>query len=732
MAAARRRAARPLRRPAAGQPRPGRRRLPDAHRDPRPPASRAVPRARRRRRRRRAPGAAGARHAGLRRRRGTATGCACTRWRATCCAQRFAAAAGGRAGRAARARRRVAGRARACSRRPRGTRWPPGQRETAYDLAERSLYESLMAHGRQGAVLDWLARLPADELDRRPRLLLAAAWSLALSERHEEAEPTGRAHPGAARRSTTPLRCECALILSGAAVFADDPDRFAELHDPWAECAAAARPAAAAGARQPHGVPHPARRRAGAGAAAPAAGAARRLRRGAPATSTAGATSSSRLTYLWEGQVLLAENLLRPTLAARRGRPRPAQPVRLHAGGAAGRRGLGARPARRGRVRCWPTGSTCWSAAACPRPCCSAIAPLARIAVAEGAEHRALELLGALDAVGRRAQPAAAAHRQPGRPGAPARAALPRRDLPRPVRAHRRAAGRPGAAAGPPVAAQRRRCCASWRTATRRSRRRTGAARSSRWRGPTRWRAGLQAGPAAHRAAGPARLRARPLRREGACRCCARRSTWRGTYGLLRVVRRRPPGARRLGARGARRRDAPAAGAAGRRRPRRAQRAAPREPRRGPRRPRAWRSRRRSARCWSCWRATSPTRRSALAMQVGRRDDQVAHEEPVRQARRRHAQAGRSPRPHPGSARNRAPEAGPPPPSAMGGSGAPPLPNLASSTTAASRRPATTRRHEPMTIRRTRRARRRRAPRRSRARSRSSRSPARSAPSCPT
>ena len=31
------------------------------------------------------------------------------------------------------------------------------------------------------------------------------------------------------------LRCECALILGGAAIFADDPDRFAELHDPWAE-----------------------------------------------------------------------------------------------------------------------------------------------------------------------------------------------------------------------------------------------------------------------------------------------------------------------------------------------------------------------------------------------------------------------------------------------------------------------------------------------------------------
>jgi LuxR family maltose regulon positive regulatory protein len=108
-----------------------------------------------------------------------------------------------------------------------------GQAETAYELAERSLYESMMARGRHGAVLAWLERLPAEELDRRPRLLLAAVWTLALSERHEEASRLVErilAQPGV----DDALRCECALILSGAAVFADDPDRFAELHDPWA------------------------------------------------------------------------------------------------------------------------------------------------------------------------------------------------------------------------------------------------------------------------------------------------------------------------------------------------------------------------------------------------------------------------------------------------------------------------------------------------------------------
>ncbi|HEY1228089.1 MAG TPA: LuxR family transcriptional regulator, partial [Ramlibacter sp.] len=62
-----------------------------------------------------------------------------------------------------------------------------GQQEKAYELTERSLYESIMAHGRQAVVLEWLNELPAEELDRRPRLLMAVAWTLAISERHDEA-----------------------------------------------------------------------------------------------------------------------------------------------------------------------------------------------------------------------------------------------------------------------------------------------------------------------------------------------------------------------------------------------------------------------------------------------------------------------------------------------------------------------------------------------------------------
>ena len=63
-----------------------------------------------------------------------------------------------------------------------------GHRQTAYDYAERSLYENFMRRGQVGAVLDWLGRMPSAELDRRPRLLLAAAWALAVGGRHDEAE----------------------------------------------------------------------------------------------------------------------------------------------------------------------------------------------------------------------------------------------------------------------------------------------------------------------------------------------------------------------------------------------------------------------------------------------------------------------------------------------------------------------------------------------------------------
>ncbi|MEJ8847704.1 LuxR C-terminal-related transcriptional regulator [Variovorax rhizosphaerae] len=272
-----------------------------------------------------------------------------------------------------------------------------GQTEKAYELTERSLYESIMAHGRQGVVLEWLNQLPAAELDRRPRVLLAVAWTLSTSERHDDA---GRyverilAQPDV----NDALRCECALILSGAAVFADDPDRFALLHDPWAESPPL---------RDPLLLQVHANRTAY-----------RSLLEGDPAMARLRQQQSPRgdfgsglgyvgrwgeliigLSYLWEGQVQLADSLLQPALAS----------AEVELG-------------RRSRLSCmlaallasavWERGRPGEAAAlladrldvlehgGLPEALLLAYRTMARMAMADGAEHRAMELLAGLDAVG--------------------------------------------------------------------------------------------------------------------------------------------------------------------------------------------------------------------------------------------------------------------------------------------------------------------------------------------
>ncbi|MBL8351118.1 MAG: AAA family ATPase [Burkholderiaceae bacterium] len=272
-----------------------------------------------------------------------------------------------------------------------------GQPERAYELAERSLYESLMARGHQGIVLDWLERLPETELDRRPRLLLAAAWSLALSERHDEA---GR---WVARILAPPevgdaLRCECALIVSGAAVFADDPDRFAELHDPWAESPPQRDPTLL--------LVHANR------------SAFRTLLGGEPALARLRLQQAPRddlgqaqgylarwgefivgLSYLWEGQVLLVQQLLQPTLAsaeAALGRRSPFACTLASLLAAA----VWERDRPDAAIALLANRLDVLEHSSLPEAVLLAFRTMARIAMAEGAEHRARELLGAMHAVG--------------------------------------------------------------------------------------------------------------------------------------------------------------------------------------------------------------------------------------------------------------------------------------------------------------------------------------------
>ena len=271
-----------------------------------------------------------------------------------------------------------------------------GQVERAYELAERSLYE-VMARGRQSVVLEWLTHLPEAELNRRPRLMLAVAWSLALSERHEEARRwVARLLEHAS--GDDGLRCECALILGGAAVFADQPDRFAEFHDPWAN---------APPLRDPLLLHVHANRTAYRTMLEGDPALARRCQQQAPHGEFRYAHAHvSRwgefivgLTYLWEGQVLLADSLLQPTLAraeADLGRRSPfACMLAALLAAAAWERN---RPAE--AIALLANRLDVLERHGLPEAVLLGYRTLARIAMAEGAEHRALELLGAMDAVG--------------------------------------------------------------------------------------------------------------------------------------------------------------------------------------------------------------------------------------------------------------------------------------------------------------------------------------------
>ncbi|WP_267221460.1 LuxR C-terminal-related transcriptional regulator [Dyella silvae] len=115
-----------------------------------------------------------------------------------------------------------------------------GREGVAVDLAQKGLYEAVI-QGHMGTMREWLDVLPESVLDQHPQLRLAAAWSLAVSERHEEAERMvglilSRPDVNLA------LRYECVLIASGAAYYSDDPDRCVAMLTPWKDAAPAGEP----------------------------------------------------------------------------------------------------------------------------------------------------------------------------------------------------------------------------------------------------------------------------------------------------------------------------------------------------------------------------------------------------------------------------------------------------------------------------------------------------------
>jgi LuxR family maltose regulon positive regulatory protein len=108
-----------------------------------------------------------------------------------------------------------------------------GRTRQAYQMIEQCLYE-IMLRGQFSRVLEWVEELPAQEVESRSRMCLAAAWSLAMSDRHEEAVRlvAGLRQDPATDDST---RCEAAMIVATAAYFADRPDESLALVTPWVD-----------------------------------------------------------------------------------------------------------------------------------------------------------------------------------------------------------------------------------------------------------------------------------------------------------------------------------------------------------------------------------------------------------------------------------------------------------------------------------------------------------------
>jgi LuxR family maltose regulon positive regulatory protein len=271
-----------------------------------------------------------------------------------------------------------------------------GQRQRALDLAEQCLYDAV-TQGLQGVVLEWLEDITESELDEHPRLRLTAAWALALSERQGEA---GRLVERILETpdADTRLRYECALILSGAAYFADEPDRCVEIFAPWS----AAPPVVDARLGQMH-----ANRLAILAIIGGDPSQGRRILQQVPRCQAGKGQAYTNgwvdyivaVSYLWEGQILLAEEHLRPALLRTESELGRRHPVAcmlaaMHATALYERDRIdeaAATLANRLDVleRNGSPGSTLLG-----------YRTAARIAAAQGVEHRALDLLEALHAVG--------------------------------------------------------------------------------------------------------------------------------------------------------------------------------------------------------------------------------------------------------------------------------------------------------------------------------------------
>lgn len=106
-----------------------------------------------------------------------------------------------------------------------------GDPDAAWSLAERSLFDTF-ASGRPSGVIEWIDRMPRTELDKRPRLLLAAGWARAMSARHAEALPFARRVLDSPRVDQED-RYLALLMVGAAAFYADALDEAAAIVDQW-------------------------------------------------------------------------------------------------------------------------------------------------------------------------------------------------------------------------------------------------------------------------------------------------------------------------------------------------------------------------------------------------------------------------------------------------------------------------------------------------------------------
>jgi len=272
-----------------------------------------------------------------------------------------------------------------------------GEHGMAYDLAENCLYDAV-TQGHQEMVLRWLELLPEAELKKRPRLRLAAAWALALSERHGEAEELVKDIIDNTDAAPA-LRYECALIASGAAYYGDEPDRYIELVQPWL--------AGPPPDRDPRLLQMHANRQA---AMAILTGDPARGRRCLQAVPIGDFDKRYRygarwgdfiagLSYLWEGQGVLCEEVLQPALAsadAELGRRHPLSCMIASL--------LAAALFERDRVdqaaELLANRLDVLERVGTPETALLGYRTAARIAAAKGVEHRALDLLEVMHAVG--------------------------------------------------------------------------------------------------------------------------------------------------------------------------------------------------------------------------------------------------------------------------------------------------------------------------------------------